>query len=78
MKEFYRGLKDYSFLCMVNWDLNKNKKLIQMDKKFKKLGKNIGFKTKQCFSYDIGKYSTYFSWAEKVPEKKGHIIIFQK
>jgi len=78
MKEFYRVLKDDSFLCMVIGDSIKDKKLIQMDKNFKKLGKNIGFKTKQCFSYDIGKYSTYFRWAEKVPEKKGHIIIFQK
>ncbi len=78
MKEFHRVLKDNSFLCMVIGDSIKDKKLIKMDTEFMKLGKNIGFKTKQCFSYDIGKYSTYFRWAEKVPDKKGHIIIFQK
>ena len=78
MKEFHRVLKDNSFLCMVIGDSIKDKKLIKMDTEFMKLGKNIGFKTKQCFSYNIGKYSSYFRWAEKVPDKKGHIIIFQK
>lgn len=78
MNEFHRVLKDDSFLCMVIGDSIKDKKLIKMDTEFMKLGKNIGFKTKQCFSYDIRKYSTYFRWAEKIPDKKGHIIIFQK
>jgi len=78
MKELYRVLKKNKFFCIVIGDAIKDKNLIQMDKEFLKLGKELGFTVKQCFSYDLRKYSSHFRWIGKTSDKKGHIIIFEK
>jgi len=78
MKESHRTLKKNKFFCIVIGDAIKDKNLIKMDTKFLKMGNEIGFTTKQCFSYDLRKYSYHFRWVGKSSDKSGYIIIFQK
>lgn len=78
MKESYRTLKKNKFFCIVIGDAIKDKNLIKMDTKFLKIGNEIGFTTRQCFSYDLSKYSYHFRWVNKSSGKSGYIIIFQK
>lgn len=60
--ELNRVLKKNKYFVIIIGDSIKDGKLIKMNEEYTKIGQECGFLTKQCFSYDLRKYSAHFRW----------------